>query len=75
MQIPPDPFPDLLHRMTQRLQEEKVDNQILEILQQAFDTIFDQNHILLSRPERIRLFRQASKSVLTDVLEKLDRDS
>ena len=73
---PPNPNPgsyvDLLKRMTQRVQQAKVDNQILETVQQVVEKELDQQNIVLSRPERVRLFRQVTKAVLTDMLAKLD---
>lgn len=75
---PPNPYQnsgsyiDLLKRMTQRMQQQKVDDQLLEILQQAFEKELDLRNIVLSRPERVRLFRQITKTILTDMLGKLD---
>lgn len=73
----PNPYPnyDPLKRMTQRMQSQKVDSQMLEILQQVFEKGLEQENILLSRPERIRLFRQSAKAVLTDMLAKIEQDS
>jgi hypothetical protein len=65
-------YVDLLKRMTQRVREQKVDTQILEILQQVYEKELDQENIVLSRPERVRLFQQVAKVVLTDVLGKID---
>jgi hypothetical protein len=75
MSTPLDPSFDLLKQTYQSLEQEKVDDQLLEVLQQAFDKVLDQGHVLLSRPERKRLFHNASKLVLADVLAKLDRDN
>ena len=69
-----DPSFDLVKRITQRLQQGGVNNQILEILQQAVEKEFDKNHILLSRPEKIRLYRLVTKAVLTDMLAKIGGD-
>jgi hypothetical protein len=75
---PPNSYPnpgsyvDLLKRITQRVQQAKVDNQILEIVQQVVEKELDQQKIVLSRPERVRLFRQVTKTVLTELLAKLD---
>jgi len=69
-----DPSFDLVKRITQRLQQGGVNNQILEILQQAVEKEFDKNHILLSRPEKIRLYRLVTKAVLTDMLAKIEGD-
>ncbi len=80
MSTPPNSYSDadftfdLVKRITQRLQQGGVNNQILEILQQAVEKEFDKNHILLSRPGKIRLYRLVTKAVLTDMLAKIERD-
>jgi hypothetical protein len=66
----PGSYDDLLKRMTQRVQQNKVDDQILEILQQVFEKEFSKESLALSRPERIRLFQQVTKVILNDVLKK-----
>jgi HD-GYP domain-containing protein (c-di-GMP phosphodiesterase class II) len=65
-------FDDLLKRMTQRARQIKVDQQILELLQQVFERELEKENALLSRPERTRLFQQIAQTLLTDALEKLD---
>jgi hypothetical protein len=57
--------------MTRRVQQTKVDDQIVEILQQVFEKEFDKESLVLSRPERVRLFQQVTKAILTDVLGKI----
>jgi hypothetical protein len=57
--------------MTRRVRENKIDNQILGILQQVFEKEFGKENIVLSRPERIRLFQQVTKAILTDVLGRI----
>jgi len=80
MTTPPNSYSDaditfnLVKRITQRLQQGGVENQILEILQQAVEKEFDKNHILLSRPGKIRLNRLVTKAVLTDMLAKIERE-
>jgi hypothetical protein len=75
---PPNSYPnsgsyvDLLKRITQRVQQKKVDDQMLAIMQQVFENELDKENIVLSRPERVRLFRQVTKAILTDMLGKLD---
>ena len=63
-------YVDLLKRMTQRVQQKKVDDQILEIVRQAFKAALDTENILLTKPEKVRLLRQVTTAVLTDMLEK-----
>lgn len=65
-------YVDLLKRMTQRVQQTKVDDQILEIVQRACEKEMDQLNVVLSRPERKRLFNQVMKAVLTDILAKIE---
>ena len=65
-------YHDLLKRMTHQVQQNKVDDQILIILQQVFEKELGKENIVLSRPERVRLFRQVTKAVLTDMLGNLD---
>ena len=65
-------YHDLLKRMTHQVQQNKVDDQILIILQQVFEKELGKENIVLSRPERVRLFRQVTKAVLTDMLGKTD---
>ena len=73
---PPNSFPgsydDVLQRMTRRAQQNKVDTRILELLQQVFEIELGKENIVLSRPERVRLFQQVSKAILSDVLGKVD---
>lgn len=75
---PPPSYPgsgaydDLLKRMTQRARDKKIDDQIVGLLQQFFENELSQQNIVLSRPERGRLFRDVSKAMLTDVLGNID---
>ena len=64
-------YDDLLKLMTRRAQQNEVDNQILEILQQFFEKELGKEHMALSRPERVHLFQQVTKAILTDVLGKI----
>jgi hypothetical protein len=74
---PPNPFPqsgsysDLAKRMTQSVQKE-LGNQMTEIIQHAFEKALNKENIVLSRPEKARLLRQITKTMLTDILTKLD---
>jgi len=65
-------YVDLLKRITQRVQQKKVDDQMLAIMQQVFKNELDKENLVLLRPERVRLFQQVTKAVLTDMLGKLD---
>ncbi len=65
-------YDDLLKLMTQHAQQNEVDNQIFEILKQFFEKELGKENRAFSRPERIRLFQQVTKAILTDVLGKID---
>ena len=67
----PGSYVDLLKRMTQHVQQAKVEDQILEMVQQVVERELAQQKIVLSSPERVRLFRQITKVVLTDLLTKI----
>jgi len=75
---PPNPYhnsgsyTDLLKHMTQRLRQQKIDDHIREVFQQAFEKELEIGSIVLSRPKRVRLFRGIVKAILLDLLKSLD---
>ena len=64
-------YEDLLKKMTQRFKDAHLDGQIMNIFQAKFEEELNQRNIHLSRPERNRLYKQAVKAVLSDMLSKL----
>lgn len=71
--LSPGSFDDLRQRLIQRMQQDGVDKQIVDVLQQTFEAEFSQARIVLSRADRVRLFQQVSIAVLTDVQNGIDR--
>ncbi len=65
-------YVDLRKRMLQHVQSFNVNDQIFEVIQVAYEDALQEEHIILSRPERKRMLSQVLKSVLEDVLKKLD---
>ena len=65
-------YVDLQKRMLARLLAAKIDEQILDILQKACERELADEHIVLSKPERERLFGQSMKAVLGGVLKKIE---
>ena len=65
-------YDDILKLMILHAQQNEVDRQIFEILKQFFEKELGKENRPLSRPERTRLFRQVTKAILTDVVEKID---
>jgi hypothetical protein len=70
--IPSGSYFDLLKRVIQRMQSAKIDDQIFEAVQKAYQKELTFENVVLSRAERDRLLRQVMKVVLTDMLKKLD---
>ena len=67
-----DSYDAILKRMTQRMRQHKVDDQVLELLQRAYEEEIGGAPIMLSRAERKRLFQQVGQAILADVLGKMD---
>jgi len=68
----PGSYINLQKRMLQRVQSAKIDDQIFEVVKQAYEVALNEEGIVLSRPERKRLLSQLLKLVLDDMMKKLD---
>lgn len=71
----PGSYVNLQKRMLQRVQTAKVNDQIFQVVQKAYEEALNQENVVLSRPERMRMFSQILKSVLEDMIKKLDGGS
>lgn len=71
----PGSYVNLQKRMLQRLQSARIDDQIFEVVKQAYEVALNEEGILLSQPERKRLLSQLLKMVLEDMTRKLDERS
>ena len=65
-------YVNLKERMLQNVQAAKIDDQIFQVVQNAFEAALGKENIVLSRPERKRLFAQILQSVLEEMVSKLD---
>ncbi len=65
-------YTNLQKRMLQNIQAAKVSDQIFLVVQNAFENALQKENVVLSRPERKRLFSQILKSVLQDMVNRLD---
>lgn len=78
MENPLDPKPDsgsyvnLKERIFQEVQGTGINDQIFLSVQKAYENALSKEAIVLSRPERKRLFAQVLKLVLEDMLEKFE---
>ncbi|MEW5940235.1 MAG: hypothetical protein AB1750_11270 [Chloroflexota bacterium] len=64
-------YEEIEKKMIQRVRAAKLDETILAHLQKKYEEELAQRNVMLSRPERNRLFQQVVKAVLNDVLGKL----
>lgn len=65
-------YVNLKQRMLKKVQAANVNDQIFQVVQNAFEQALNKENIVLSRPERKRLFAQILQSVLEDMVRKLD---
>jgi hypothetical protein len=77
-QVPGSYF-NLQKRILKRVQDAKVNDRIFEIVQTAYQTAYEEalaaENVVLSRPERQRLFSHILKLVLDDILKRVDNRS
>ena len=72
---PVSSYDELLKRLTRRMQETEVADQMFEIVRQTYDRELNKVNLVslpLSRPQRVRLLQQVTQAVLTDVQRKID---
>ena len=67
----PGSYHNLKERMYKKVSA-NVNDQILGVLQKAYEDALYEENIVLSRAERKRLFSQIVKMVMEDVLKKVD---
>ena len=68
-------YVDLKKRIFQKLKSARIQHQIFEAIEKTFSGILSEDGIIVSRAERKRLLAQATKSILEDMLKKLDASS
>ena len=68
-------YVNLKKRTLQKVQGLKVNDQIFQVVQNAFEQALNTENIMLSRPERKVLFLQILKSVLEDMIEKINKST
>ena len=61
--------------MFQRVQSVGISDQIFVAVQNTYEDALNVENVVLSRPERKRLFAQILKLVLEDMIKKLDERS
>lgn len=68
----PGSYVNLQNRMLNKVQDAKVNDHIFEIVRMAYEDALAAENIMLSRAERKRLLAQTLKSVLKDMIKKID---
>lgn len=68
-------YANLQKRTLQKVQASGVYDQIFQAVQNAFEDALGKENIVLSRPERVRLFSQVLRAVLEDMIGKLEARS
>ena len=68
-------YVNLQKRTLQKVKASKVNDQIFQVVQNAFENAIKDENILLSRPERMRLFSQILRAVLEEMIQKLDNST
>lgn len=66
-------YMNLKQRMIQHVESAKVNDQIFQVVQKAYEDALKQENITLSRPEMQRLFAQILKHVLDNMVKKLNK--
>ncbi len=68
----PGPYQGLLMRLTRNVRDSGLEGDILKLAQETFEKKLGAEHLVLSKPERVRLFRQVTKTILTEILAGLE---
>lgn len=69
--LPDDPFNQLKKRIRLRMKEEMVDERVRDLITGAYDQVLSSENIILSRSERIRLFRALLQDIFNDISKSL----
>jgi len=70
----PGDYRNLKERMYKRVSAD-VNEQITSLLKNAFENALDEENVMLTRPERVRLLSQITTMVMEDILKKLGGSS
>ena len=70
----PGSYHNLQERMYKKVSGE-VNDKIFGVLQNAYENALNAENVVLSRPERNRLFSQIVKMIMDDMLKKLNKSS
>lgn len=67
-----DKYQELMDHVLANLRKNQVNDQMFAEFEKQFNSIFDHNHIILSCPAKTRMMKSLLKSVLEDMLSRLE---
>ena len=70
-----DSYINSKERVFQKIHSYGINDQIFELVQRRYESALAEENIVLSRPERKRLFAEILKMVLDDMIKKIDKRS
>lgn len=71
-------IPSSYHNLQERMYKKvsgNINDQIFDVMMKAYENALYEENVVLSRPERKRLFSQIIKMVMEDLVKKLDHPS
>jgi hypothetical protein len=65
-------YVDLRKRILNRVQSRKIEDQVIELAQKVFEDALAAEKVVLSQPEKERLFSQIMRTIFDNVLGRFD---
>jgi uncharacterized protein YjcR len=66
-------YEEFLARLRKSLQNQNISENILSLLESAFEKALNEQNVVLSRQERVRAYHTVSKEILTELLKQFDK--
>ena len=66
-------YEEFLARLRKSLRDQNISEDILALLKNGFEKALNEQNVILSRPERVRVYHTVSKEILTQLLNQFDR--
>jgi len=66
-------YEEFLARLRKSLRDQNISEDILTLLKNGFEKALNEQNVILSRPERVRVYHTVSKEILTQLLNQFDK--
>jgi hypothetical protein len=66
-------YEEFLARLRKSLRDQNISEDILALLKNGFEKALNEQNVILSRPERVRVYHTVSKEILTQLLNQFDK--